>query len=112
MKSPFDFDVGDHVQIRDRNDMEAEYGRLGGVIRTPYWTFTAPMHKLCGMDFHIASIESNDGHIYYRSEEGIENKDDDGMHIWYITPYMVRLVDEPESDCEVDLDRWASVLAQ
>ena len=112
MKSPFDFDVGDHVRIRDRSDMEAEFGRVGSIIRTPYWTFTPPMRKLCGMGFHIASIEYKDGHIYFRSEEGIEKRGDDGMYIWYITPYMVRRVDGPESDCEVDLDRWASVLAQ
>lgn len=117
MKFPI-YKPGDIVQVKDLEELISEYGvngdiSLGGYVKTPVYVFAPGMTHLCGQVFQIRSVTvvsttRDDNFCFFRSEENIELRSDNGLH-WKISSAMIKPYDKgPRS--EIDLDEWMSVL--
>jgi small-conductance mechanosensitive channel len=79
------FKVGDRVQIREWDDMSAEFGTDGTNIEVLF-TFTPGMRTLCGHSATIYRIQNNE--IY------LKNWDDNALHTYHISEGMIKAFEE------------------
>jgi len=107
---PATFEVGDFVQVKSWDEMEEEFGfDETGRIKTPSLRFTGAMKHLCGQVFQIREFSEYYGTATLMSVENIEKKD--GVpSVWYITPYMIKPVEDSGSEVEFDLDSWQTLI--
>lgn len=104
------FEIGDFVQVKDWDEMKEEFGLdEDGGAKTPNLRFIGAMKYLCGQVFQVRELSEYNGHVFLRSVENIEERDG-GPGFWYITPYMVKPVDDSGSEVEVDFDSWQTII--
>lgn len=98
------FKVGDRCRIRQWDDMEAEFGLIGGYGVGSSWdyiqcdaSFLRGMKYMCGKQFTIKEIFAAPGcnYSWVRSEEGTETTTALGRGYWAISFDMLELC-EPE----------------
>lgn len=107
---PATFEVGDFVQVKSWDEMEEEFGlEEAGRIKTPRLLFIDKMSHLCGQVFQIRDFSDHNGIATLRSVENIEEKDG-GTSVWYITPYMIKPVEDTGSEVELDFDSWQTLI--
>lgn len=88
-----EFKVGDHLRIRQWEDMEAEFGlnRSGDIPCEA--TFTQYMRKLCGREFHVDSkIHSR----YFDDTHKIFSN-------WHISGDMLEYADEQDAGADAGI---------
>lgn len=81
--------IGDKLQIRQWDDMMAEFGGSPGAIRCKY-TFYSHMRYLCGKTFTVRKI-SSDGTYYFSFENTEEDK-------WTISADMLEPIQNEQED--------------
>ena len=86
ISSKYRFDIGDHVRIRQWDDMVAQYGASDYGIPTPDAAFVHQMKGLCGREFIIDNFVEMYGRIFIKGHN----------FPWSITEYMI----EPVEGCE------------
>lgn len=96
------FENGEHVIVRDWDDMEAEFGLTGhSSINCPY-TFGSGMQYLCGHEYEVVRHDGNRGCIL----EPVG--DSPSIRGWSISYAMLRPAHE--EPMELDLSRFMSIL--
>ena len=87
-------EIGECVRIRDYTDLKMEFNCLGTDIEMPYAYFVAQMRALCGNKYVVSDIQ--DPGSRYKSDLAIlclEAPENDPVHKWTITSYMVEPAD-------------------
>lgn len=109
--SDYKFEVGDHVQIKDWDEMVDEFGvrRDSGNIPCKC-SFTQEMKHLCGKDFHISALHGSQLDLVM-SEEGIELRED-GLfpEFWNISFDMIKPYTDNNSQPEINMSDWEQVI--
>lgn len=102
------FEVGDHVVIRDWEDMAEEFNAEDDASRIRVGdgcVFVSPMRRLCGSEGTIVRIYKNE----YRNTR-IELSF--GVGSWKISPGMLRHADDCNRSADVDRDRFIEFLSE
>jgi len=105
------YKVGDHVRVKDWDEMQSEFGGDEYCIETPGYLFLHAMKHLCGADFHIQKIQRGHDATVFRSEEGVELKSDgEPGRFWLITANMIAPYESDATGEPFDDLGWESVL--